>query len=232
MIYVFIISMTLNQKYFTNRNNELSKINSDITYKRHEKSLNIINQLLEISNLRKVDETSRLLDVGSGDGTLLDYLNSKNITNKGCDIEDANLEKDSLPFEDSSFSHVLLYAVIEHIKNTDHLISEIRRVLKKDGNLILITPNFRYCYDTFYDDPTHIKPFTDRSISELLKIMNFKNINVRPWTSNLIKIIWKLPFSFFYCAKIIPFSNDDSLKFLPSFLKGKSKTLVAVCQKN
>ena len=224
--------MSINQKYFTNRNKELSKNNPSATNRRHESSLNIINGLLELSNLKKIDETSRLLDVGSGDGSLLDYLNSKNISNKGCDIEDANLEKDPLPFEDSSFTHVLLYAVIEHIKNTDHLINEIKRVLKKDGNFILITPNFRYCYDTFYDDPTHIKPFTDKSISELLKIMNFKNINVKPWTSNLIRFVWKLPFCFFYCAKIIPFRNDDNLKFLPNFLKGKSETLVAVCQKN
>ena len=224
--------MSINHKYFINRNKELSKNNSSATHRRHESSINIINQLLEMSNLQKIDENSRLLDVGSGDNSLLDYLNSINVSNKGCDIEDANLEKDPLPFEDSSFTHVLLYAVIEHIKNTDHLINEIKRVLKKDGNFILVTPNFRYCYDIFFDDPTHVKPFTDRSISELLKIMNFQNINVKPWTPNFVNFIWKLPFPFFYCAKLLPFRNDENLKFLPKFLKGRSKTLVAVCKKN
>ena len=224
--------MNFNQKYFINRNKELSKNNSNATHRRHESSINIINRLLEISNLQKINETSTLLDVGSGDNSLLDYLDSINVSNKGCDIEDANLEKDPLPFEDSSFTHVLLYAVIEHIKNTDHLINEIKRVLKKDGNFMLVTPNFRYCYDIFFDDPTHIKPFTDRSISELLKIMNFQNINVKPWTPNFVNFIWKLPFPFFYCAKLLPFRNDENLKFLPKFLKGRSKTLVAVCKKN
>lgn len=224
--------MSINHKYFINRNKELSKNNSSATHRRHESSINIINQLLEMSNLQKIDENSRLLDVGSGDNSLLDYLNSINVSNKGCDIEDANLEKDPLPFEDSSFTHVLLYAVIEHIKNTDHLINEIKRVLKKDGNFILVTPNFRYCYDIFFDDPTHVKPFTDRSISELLKIMNFQNINVKPWTPNFVNFIWKLPFPFFYCAKLLLFRNDENLKFLPKFLKGRSKTLVAVCKKN
>ncbi len=224
--------MNFNQKYFINRNKELSKNNYNATHRRHESSINIINRLLEISNLQKINETSTLLDVGSGDNSLLDYLDSINVSNKGCDIEDANLEKDPLPFEDSSFTHVLLYAVIEHIKNTDHLINEIKRVLKKDGNFMLVTPNFRYCYDIFFDDPTHIKPFTDRSISELLKIMNFQNINVKPWTPNFVNFIWKLPFPFFYCAKLLPFRNDENLKFLPKFLKGRSKTLVAVCKKN
>ena len=224
--------MNFNQKYFINRNKELSKNNYNATHRRHESSINIINRLLEISNLQKINETSTLLDVGSGDNSLLDYLDSINVSNKGCDIEDANLEKDPLPFEDSSFTHVLLYAVIEHIKNTDHLINEIKRVLKKDGNFMLVTPNFRYCYDIFFDDPTHVKPFTDRSISELLKIMNFQNINVKPWTPNFVNFIWKLPFPFFYCAKLLPFRNDENLKFLPKFLKGRSKTLVAVCKKN
>ena len=117
--------MSINHKYFINRNKELSK-NNQRAHRRHESSINIINQLLEMSNLQKIDENSRLLDVGSGDNSLLDYLNSINVSNKGCDIEDANLEKDPLPFEDSSFTHVLLYAVIEHIKNTDHLINEIK----------------------------------------------------------------------------------------------------------
>ena len=222
----------INKKYFENRNKDLVNRKKENIYKRHENSIKTINCLLKASNLKEINNDSILLDVGSGDGSLINYLSSKKISCDGCDINDANLEIDPLPFKNSSFTHVLLYAVIEHIKNTDHLINEIKRVLKKDGNFILITPNFRYCYDTFYDDPTHIKPFTDRSISELLKIMNFKNINVKPWTSNLISIVWKLPFCFFYCAKIIPFRNNDNLKFLPNFLKGKSKTLVAVCQKN
>ena len=223
--------MTINQKYFSSRNEELSNNSLQSTINRHKKSIEIINYLLKINELTIINNNSNLLDVGSGDGSFVKFLNSKNIKSNGCDINDADLEKDYLPFESSSFSHVILYAVIEHIKNTEHLLSEIKRVLMKNGTLILITPNFRFCYDTFYDDPTHVKPFTDKSIYHLLKIMNFEKISVKPWTSNLFKIIWKLPFSFFYCAKIIPFRNDDSLKWIPNFLKGKSKTLIAVCQK-
>ena len=221
----------INKKYFEYRNKDLLKIKNKNTYRRHEKSIKIINYLLKSSNLKEINNDSILLDVGSGDGGLINYLSSQSISCHGCDIDDVNLEIDPLPFENSSFTHVILYAVIEHIKNTDHLIKEIKRVLKTYGNLIIITPNFRFCYDTFYDDPTHVKPYTDKGIIELLKITNFCNISVKPWTTNLVKFIWKLPFSFFYCAKILPFRNDDHLFFIPSFLKGKSQTLIAVCQK-
>ena len=221
----------INKKYFENRNKDLLNRKKENIYKRHESSIKTINCLLKASNLKEINNDSILLDVGSGDGSLINYLSSKKISCDGCDINDANLEIDPLPFQNSSFTHVLLYSVIEHIKNTNHIIEEIKRVLKNDGILIIITPNFRYSYDTFYDDPTHVKPFTDKGIFELLKITNFCNISVKPWTTNAVNFIWKLPFSFFYCAKILPFRNDDRLYFIPSFLKGKSQTLIAVCQK-
>ena len=172
--------MTINQKYFSSRNEELSHNSLQLTNNRHKKSIEIINHLLKINKLTTIDNNSNLLDVGSGDASLVKFLNSKSIKSNGCDINDADLEKDSLPYKTSSFSHVILYAVIEHIKNTNHLLSEIKRVLIKNGTLILITPNFRFCYDTFYDDPTHVKPFTDKSIYHLLTITNFEKISVKP----------------------------------------------------
>ena len=124
----------------------------------------------------------------------------------------------------------MLYSVIEHVNNSANLLTEIKRVLQTDGNLIIITPNFRFCYSTFYDDPTHIKPFTDVSIHKILSMYNYKNILVKPWTVNYTNFIWGLPFSFFYSHYVIPFKNDNS-DFIPKILKGKSSTMVAVCSK-
>ena len=189
----------INKKYFENRNKDLLNRKKENIYKRHESSIKkTINCLLKASNLKEINNDSILLDVGSGDGSLINYLRSKKkFLVTGCDINDANLEIDPLPFKNSSFTHVLLYAVIEHIKNTNHIIEEIKRVLKNDGNLIIITPNFRYSYDTFYDDPTHVKPFTDKGIFELLKITNFCNISVKPWTTNAVKFYLEVTFLFF-----------------------------------
>jgi len=46
-----------------------------------------------------------------------------------------------LPFKDNSFDIVLCTEVIEHVNNQKKVISEIFRVLKKNGYLILTTPN-------------------------------------------------------------------------------------------
>jgi SAM-dependent methyltransferase len=46
-----------------------------------------------------------------------------------------------LPFADASFDIVICTEVIEHVTETRQLIKEINRVLKKEGKLILSTPN-------------------------------------------------------------------------------------------
>ena len=174
------------EKYFKKRNFDEKKI--DLQSK-HSRTLEIINKLLKFNNLQIIQSEKTFLDIGCGDGSLVDYLNTKGINASGCDINDLNFEKDFFPYKDASFDYILMYSVIEHINNTEHLMSEIRRMLKHSGILIIITPNFKYCFNTFYDDPTHIKPFTNIGLENILKIYDFKNILVKPWTANHLNFI-------------------------------------------
>ncbi len=51
-------------------------------------------------------------------------------------------EKDRFPYEDSSFSTVLCCELIEHLFNDPmFMMSEINRILKPGGHLVLTTPN-------------------------------------------------------------------------------------------
>tara|TARA_B100001057_G_scaffold463786_1_gene518337 strand:- start:411 stop:1073 length:663 start_codon:yes stop_codon:yes gene_type:complete len=215
------------EKYFNKRNKDQEKIDLE---SKHAMSINIINKLLTFNKLEVIDKTKTILDVGCGDGSLVKYLNNHGVAATGCDIKDLNFEKDFFPYKDESFDYILLYSVIEHVHNTEHLILEIRRMLKISGVLIIITPNFRYCFNNFYDDPTHVKPFTNKGLENILKIYDFKNILVKPWTSNCLNFIWNLNFCFFYCAHLLPFRNDIKY-FIPKFLKGKSSTMISVSSK-
>jgi 2-polyprenyl-3-methyl-5-hydroxy-6-metoxy-1,4-benzoquinol methylase len=215
------------EKYFNFRNQEEKKLDLK---KKHLRTLNIINKLLIFNKLKIIDNKKKILDVGCGDGSLVKYLKSRGIFADGCDIKDLDFEKDHFSFKKETFDFILLYSVIEHINNTSHLMLEIKRMLKKSGILIIITPNFKYCFNSFYDDPTHVKPFTNLGLENMLKIYNFKNILVKPWTSNYLNFIWKLPFCFFYCAFFLLFRNDTKY-FIPRFLKGKSTTMISVCNK-
>ena len=176
------------EKYFNFRNGEEEK-KLDLKQKNF-RTLDIVNKLLIFNKLKIINNNKTVLDVGCGDGSLVKYLKSQGILAEGRDIKDLDFESDIFPFEDETFDFVLLYSVIEHIDNTNHLILEIKRMLKQSGILIIISPNFKYCFKSFYDDPTHIKPFTNSGLEKMLKIYDFKNILVKPWTSNYLNFIF------------------------------------------
>lgn len=67
---------------------------------------------------------------------------SEYIAEQGLDIRECDIEREELPFDDQSFSIVILTEVIEHLRiNPLETMRRIRRVLSDDGVLILSTPN-------------------------------------------------------------------------------------------
>lgn len=45
------------------------------------------------------------------------------------------------PFKDKAFDHVICVEGVEHIENPHHLIKEFKRLVKRDGYLVITTPN-------------------------------------------------------------------------------------------
>jgi len=68
-------------------------------------------------------------------------------------------------------SNMLEHLPLEKILST---VREARRLLKSGGKLILLLPNFRYSYRTYYDDYTHVTPLTDAGVCDLLKSEGFE----------------------------------------------------------
>ena len=59
-----------------------------------------------------------------------------------CDIDLFDAEKDRFPYPDEYFSTVLCCELIEHLfEDPMHMMSEINRILKPGGHLVLTTPN-------------------------------------------------------------------------------------------
>ena len=108
-----------------------------------------------IANL--IEENTRVLDVGCGDGTLMEHLkNDKKIDIRGIEISKNNVqkcigkgltviegdaEKDLSQFPDSSFDFVILSQTLQAFLNPEKVISELLRVGKK---AIVTIPNFGY----------------------------------------------------------------------------------------
>jgi len=95
-----------------------------------------------------------VLDVGCGDGWLLNALKSKSIICEGVDLSDVAVKKclsqglsvttcnidGTLPYKDNFFEYVVLLDVLEHNYNPEALLLEAKRVSKK--YVIVSVPNF------------------------------------------------------------------------------------------
>jgi ubiquinone/menaquinone biosynthesis C-methylase UbiE len=99
-------------------------------------------------------EIKNLLVVGCGEGIEAAILAQKlNAEVTGIDIEDnfderalqfAKLQKgdaENLAFADETFDFVFSYHALEHIENPEKALSEIHRVLRKNGGFWIGTPN-------------------------------------------------------------------------------------------
>lgn len=59
-----------------------------------------------------------------------------------CDVDLFDAEKDVFPYDDASFDTVLCCELLEHLTGDPmHMMSEIHRILKPGGTLVLTTPN-------------------------------------------------------------------------------------------
>ncbi len=98
-----------------------------------------------------------VLEVGCGDGTKLDLLTERKCQCVGIDISQTAVKKaqkqypgrlfitasaEDLPFAHNSFDLVYSAFMLEHTVNPEKVIKEMVRVVKPDGYLIIVAPNF------------------------------------------------------------------------------------------
>jgi len=128
----------------------------------------------------------KLLDVGCGKKPYQYIFQSKVTSYIGIDKEFGDVLGSALclPFLDNSFNTVLSTQVIEHVEEPFQMMSEIHRVLKKDGFLILTAPLF-WC---LHEIPNDYYRFTSYSLYYLAKKTGFKIIYIKERGNWLITI--------------------------------------------
>ena len=104
-----------------------------------------------------IDENSHVLDVGCGDGILMEFLDKEKKVNirgieiskakvqnciaKGLTIIEGNAENDLRQFPDKSFDYVILSQTLQAFLSPEKVINELLRIGKQ---AIVTIPNFGY----------------------------------------------------------------------------------------
>ena len=60
------------------------------------------------------------------------------------------------------------------------VVDDLCRLLKAEGRLIVIQPNFRYASKQYFDDYTHRSTFTHVSLANLLRSKGLRMLRVEP----------------------------------------------------
>lgn len=170
-------------------------------------------------------ECKRVLDIPCGEGAFAERLKAAGVSVTGGDCTPPSGERsfafaacnmnEPLPFEDASFDAVACIDGIEHIERTFEFVRECRRIVTRDGLLLMTTPNisalrsrWRYLLTGFHNkgktplDETaphplhHINLLTFAELRYLLHSNGFRISRIR---TNRVKLV-----SWLYLPLAIP----------------------------
>ncbi len=141
-----------------------------------------------------------VIDVGCGEGIILEKFLRRYPQKKiiGVDILMKNAmicKEHNLPalvndvyalcFKDNSIDHCLFTQTLEHLNEPEEALSEIKRVLKPGGSVIIVVPNDMFFkvarlatfkWKIAFYPAGHVKQWTPRAIKELLEKLSFEVI--------------------------------------------------------
>ncbi len=105
-----------------------------------------------------------------------------------------NIDNEDLPWESEAFDGCMAIEVLEHLFDPVHAMAELNRLLSRGGKVCVTVPNIGYFPLRFYHLKTgevsdfhgnglimneHIRYYCVRSITKLIQLAGFGNINVR-----------------------------------------------------
>lgn len=139
-----------------------------------------------------------LLDVGCGNGRLLASVSD--VRRIGLDAAGGGLVQarnhdpnawfgralaDHLPLADGTVDAIVAQHLVEHLGDVDAAMREWRRVLRRNGVLLMLTPNAAFADPSIFEDPTHVRLYHAERIRGTVARARFAVVDLRsiglPW---------------------------------------------------
>ena len=154
--------------------------------------------------LREIRPGDRVLDLGCGAGRFAAAARDAGADVVGVDVAEAALERarrvapgvdlrlvepdGTLPLGHGEIDLVWCSEVLEHVPDTGSLLTEVRRVLRRDGRLLLTVPDHGRLKRTLialarfeaHFDPLgqHVRFYTRRSLAATLQATGFDDVRL------------------------------------------------------
>lgn len=172
-----------------------------------------------VKQLLRGKHPERILDIGCGTGETLTFLQtlfpdaelfgvdtsydsvsySQKRGHKNVVFADAN----KLPYKHDKFDVILFLDVLEHIKDDTKALLEAKRVLAKNGEIIITSPALPFLWSDHDKNQGHFRRYTEKEVYKLaeksklqLKRVGYFNFFLSPIII-LVRLLGKLPYLHF-----------------------------------
>lgn len=177
------------------------------------------NHKRKLESLSEINN-SLVLDIGSGDSHIEDYISSDNRllkidylnTNKRYDEKpDIYADASSLPLKSQSVDIIIIFEVLEHLKDSNTAFDEIYRVLKPSGILYISVP-FTY---PLHDLPYDYRRYTPFGLEHKMRSKNLTVVHSTKYPSHLSTLLYLI--NMYYLSKYIKIYSKKALLKYPLF---------------
>ena len=130
----------------------------------------------------------KMLDYGCGPGDMIACAQNIGIDVYGIDLYERSVrlanekgfnvirgDYNNMPYDKESFDLIFMQSVLEHIFDPVDSLMTLKNYLKPNGLIILSVPT--PC-NHFWDDPTHIRPYTPKSLEILAELVELKIVKI------------------------------------------------------
>jgi len=167
-----------------------------------------------------------ILDIGAGTGDFLSVAQNDGWKTIGVEPSEkaktiaknkgVSFVEDTAELESHTFDVISMWHVLEHVPNLEEQVTELKRLLKPSGTLIVAVPNFKSFdakhYGKFwaaYDVPIHFWHFSKSAIQKLFEKENMKLEKVLP-----------MKFDSFYVSLLSEKYKTGNMNYIKAFFIG------------
>src|SRR3989344_2171617 len=99
------------------------------------------------------------------------YINSAKKKAKNARVGPGNIATGKYFFKNHFFDTIVCLNVLEHIKEDDKALSNIYKLLKKNGYLVLLVPTHKFLYGKIDQAINHFRRYDKQELKEKLSVM-------------------------------------------------------------